>query len=145
KNYSLIPSRRWSRAKVEERIKALEAKPEAERTAEESRELADFKKMVEAQERIDALEHQKESGKITSAESAELEKLLKYKFFEGDKHEGNVKPPFEEVFFQALEHHHREGFLHLKLMEPRSYDYNRLKTWDDRLRMPQFKFARTRK
>src|SRR5207248_6590643 len=28
---------------------------------------------------------------------------------------------------------------------PRSYDYNRLRTWDDRLRMPQFKFARTQK
>src|SRR5262249_40838896 len=41
-------------------------------------------------------------------------------------------------------HHQREGFLHLKLFEPRSYDYNRLKTWDDRLRMPQFKFARSK-
>jgi mono/diheme cytochrome c family protein len=29
-------------------------------------------------------------------------------------------------------------------MEPRSYDYHRLRTWDDRLRMPQFKFARIR-
>src|SRR5262249_509418 len=36
----------------------------------------------------------------------------------------------------------REGFLHQKLMEPRSYDYGRLRTWDDRLRMPQFRFSR---
>jgi mono/diheme cytochrome c family protein len=50
--------------------------------------------------------------------------------------------PFEEIFYQALEHHGREGFLHLKLEDPRSYDYRRLRTWDDRLRMPQFRFAR---
>ncbi|MBI1918606.1 MAG: c-type cytochrome, partial [Planctomycetes bacterium] len=54
------------------------------------------------------------------------------------------KPPYEQYFFEALEHHQREGFLHLKLMEPRSYDYGRLRTWDDRLRMPQFRFAHTR-
>ncbi len=52
------------------------------------------------------------------------------------------RKPFEEIFYQALEHHHREGFLHLKLEDPRSYDYHRLRTWDDRLRMPQFRFAR---
>jgi mono/diheme cytochrome c family protein len=54
------------------------------------------------------------------------------------------KRPFEKMFFESLEHGHRqrEGFLHLKLMNPRSYDYHRLRTWDDRLRMPQFRFAR---
>src|SRR5262249_5884943 len=31
------------------------------------------------------------------------------------------------------------------LLEPRSYDYNRIKAWDDRLRMPQFRFARARR
>src|SRR4029079_6146598 len=65
-------------------------------------------------------------------------------FFEPVKGaEGNAKPPFESEFYHALEHHRREGFLHLKRAEPRSYDYNRLRAWDDRLRMPQFKFART--
>jgi mono/diheme cytochrome c family protein len=53
------------------------------------------------------------------------------------------KPPFEELFYEALEHHQREGFLHLKLEDPRSYDYHRIRTWDDRLRMPQFRFARS--
>src|SRR5439155_1626805 len=54
------------------------------------------------------------------------------------------KRPYERFFAEQLDHRHhtREGFLHLKLQEPRSYDYNRVRTWDDRLRMPQFKFAR---
>jgi cytochrome c2 len=50
------------------------------------------------------------------------------------------KEPYEKFFLEALEHHTREGFLHQKLREPRSYDYDRMKAWDDRLRMPQFKF-----
>ncbi|HEY7310242.1 MAG TPA: c-type cytochrome [Gemmataceae bacterium] len=55
------------------------------------------------------------------------------------------KPPYEEIYVQAINNHRREGFLHQKLMEPRSYDYHRIRTWDDRLRMPQFKFARTKR
>jgi mono/diheme cytochrome c family protein len=51
--------------------------------------------------------------------------------------------PYEQFFIDALHHHRRDGFLHQKLVEPRSFDYNRLRTWDDRLRMPQFKFARS--
>jgi mono/diheme cytochrome c family protein len=51
------------------------------------------------------------------------------------------KPPYEEYFYQALEHHQRDGFLHQKLSEPRSYDYKRLRAWDDLLRMPQFHFS----
>ena len=31
------------------------------------------------------------------------------------------------------------------MSDPRSYDYNRTRAWDDRLRMPQFRFARTRR
>ena len=50
--------------------------------------------------------------------------------------------PFERYFFDALEHHTRDGFLYQKLNEPRSYDYHRARAWDDRLKMPQFKFAR---
>jgi mono/diheme cytochrome c family protein len=57
--------------------------------------------------------------------------------------DGHKKMPFEKIFFEALSHHRREGFLHLKLEQPRSYDYHRLRTWDDRLRMPQFRFARS--
>src|SRR5207253_11218941 len=55
--------------------------------------------------------------------------------------------PYEQYFADMLDHHHRqrEGFLHLKLEEPRSYDFARIKTWDDRLRMPQFKFARPKR
>jgi len=57
------------------------------------------------------------------------------------------KKPYEKYFADMLDHHHRtrEGFLHLKLMDPRSFDYGEIKTWDDRLRMPQFKFARPRR
>jgi mono/diheme cytochrome c family protein len=54
------------------------------------------------------------------------------------------KTPYEEFFYEALEHHQREGFLHLKLLAPRSYDFNRIREWDDRLRMPQFRFARAK-
>jgi mono/diheme cytochrome c family protein len=57
---------------------------------------------------------------------------------EGDQ----TKAPYEQFFADALEHHQREGFLHQKLSEPRSYDFGRLRTWDDRLRMPQFRFSR---
>jgi mono/diheme cytochrome c family protein len=57
------------------------------------------------------------------------------------------KPPFESYFAKMLDHHHRtrDGFLHLKLAEPRSYDYQRIKTWEDRLRMPQFQFAHVKR
>lgn len=50
---------------------------------------------------------------------------------------------YEKFYADALKHQRREGFLSLKLAEPRSYDYNRVREWDDRLRMPQFKFSRT--
>ncbi|MCS6852453.1 MAG: c-type cytochrome [Gemmataceae bacterium] len=55
----------------------------------------------------------------------------------------NGKKPYDNFFWNALEHHQREGFLYQKLMEPRSYDTNRIRSWDERLRMPQFRFART--
>ncbi len=48
--------------------------------------------------------------------------------------------PYEQFFFDSLAHHQRQGFLNQKLREPRSYDFNRMRTWDDRLRMPQFRF-----
>ena len=56
------------------------------------------------------------------------------------------KRPYERFYAERLDHRHhtREGFLHLKLEEPRSYDYNRIRSWDDRLRMPQFKYARVK-
>ncbi len=54
---------------------------------------------------------------------------------------------YEAFYAEKLHHGHqkREGFLHLKLMSPRAYDYNRIKDWNDRARMPQFKFARASK
>lgn len=57
---------------------------------------------------------------------------------------GKIKLPYERFFYEALTHHTREGFLFQKLTEPRSYDYNRLRAWDDLLRMPQFRFGRAR-
>ncbi|HTU20343.1 MAG TPA: c-type cytochrome [Gemmataceae bacterium] len=61
---------------------------------------------------------------------------------DADWHAENGKPPYEQVYAEAVKHHRREGFLHQKLMEPRSFDFDRVRTWDDRLRMPQFRFAR---
>jgi len=58
--------------------------------------------------------------------------------------DGVKKMPYEAFFADALGNQQREGFLHQKLVEPRSYDYNRILAWDDRSRMPQFKFARSR-
>ncbi len=58
------------------------------------------------------------------------------------KYSKDGKPPLERFFAEGVEHHTRDGFLNLKLEDPRSYDYQRLRTWDDRLRMPQFRFAR---
>ena len=51
-----------------------------------------------------------------------------------------------DPFYQEqLEHSTRMGFLYQKLHRPRSYDYlkksEKYKTWDDRLRMPQFSWA----
>jgi cytochrome c2 len=54
-------------------------------------------------------------------------------------------PLYEKYFYDALMHETRDGFLNQKLLEPRSYDYNRIRPWDDRSRMPQFKFARLHK
>jgi mono/diheme cytochrome c family protein len=51
------------------------------------------------------------------------------------------KKPYEQFFADALFAHTREGFLHQKIEDPRSYDYNRDLKWDDRARMPQFRFA----
>lgn len=57
--------------------------------------------------------------------------------------DGEVKMPYEKFFADALVHHQREGYLNQKILDPRSYDYKRLRTWDDRSRMPQFRFARS--
>jgi cytochrome c2 len=61
------------------------------------------------------------------------------------KHEHKSKPTYDAYYAEALQHRTREGYLHEKLLEPRSYDYHRMRLWDDRSRMPQFKFARSRK
>ena len=51
----------------------------------------------------------------------------------------------DEYYQEKLEEHTRSGFLYQKLHRPRSYDYKKtkddLKSWDDRLRMPQFAWA----
>jgi cbb3-type cytochrome oxidase cytochrome c subunit len=67
------------------------------------------------------------------------------------------KEPYEKFYAQALlgksnlddpQHGHqrqREGYLNQKIRDPRSYDYNRDRAWDDRSRMPKFHLARARK
>jgi mono/diheme cytochrome c family protein len=51
----------------------------------------------------------------------------------------------DPYYREKLEDHTRAGFLYQKIHRPRSYDYRKtnedLKTWDERLRMPQFAFA----
>ncbi len=56
-----------------------------------------------------------------------------------------TKMPYEKFYADALDHNQREGYLNQKILAPRSYDYNRIRAWDDRSRMPQFRFAKTRK
>jgi cytochrome c2 len=58
-----------------------------------------------------------------------------------------TKLPYEEFFSKGLMHGHenRESYLFMKLNDPRAYDYERVRAWDDRSRMPQFRFARLRK
>ncbi len=86
----------------------------------------------------------KGEGDLTDAEKAELA--------EAKEAAGHMqwqskddKQPYDKYFFESLEHHHRDGFLNQKLLQPRSYDYGRTRAWDDRLRMPQFQFARVRR
>lgn len=57
------------------------------------------------------------------------------------------KEPYEQFYKDVLLGHNPErmGYLNQKIRDPRSYDYNRLRTWDDRARMPKFNFARPRK
>lgn len=51
----------------------------------------------------------------------------------------------DRYYQEHLKHETRIGFLYQKLHRPRSYDYlkksEKYKTWDDRLRMPQFAWA----
>jgi cytochrome c551/c552 len=49
--------------------------------------------------------------------------------------------PDFHLFLEGMEHHKGESFLWQKLRDPRSYDFNKLKAWDDKLRMPRFPFA----
>ncbi|MCA9057343.1 MAG: hypothetical protein KDA85_02545 [Planctomycetaceae bacterium] len=44
----------------------------------------------------------------------------------------------ESYYVQKLQGHEREGFIWQKLKEPRSYDYQKIVEYNDRLRMPKF-------
>ncbi len=57
------------------------------------------------------------------------------------------KEPYEKFYADGLigHHHIRHSYLNQKVRDPRSYDYNRTKSWDDRSRMPKFTLARPRK
>ena len=141
--YNVVPTRR-TRAEVTARIDALTKKGDA-RTGPEKKELKKLEDQADNQEKIIALETKAAGKGLSDTEAKQYRELEPQKFFEGVKEgDGPTKPPYEQAFYHALEHHQREGFLGLKLTNPRSYDYNRLRPWDDRLRMPQFKFARVR-
>lgn len=51
----------------------------------------------------------------------------------------------DQFYYEKVTENTRMGFLYQKLHRPRSYDYRKakedLKSWDDRLRMPQFTWA----
>ncbi len=142
KTFNIVPARQTKKdleelikkKDREARVKEILAKSEDDRTNEEKWELADL-----------TTDGAKLREPITEEEKAEVkelrERLAKGPLWGYDKD----KAPYEKQFFDALEHHTRNGFLHLKLMEPRSFDYNRARVWDDRLRMPQFQFGRSRK
>ena len=61
------------------------------------------------------------------------------------KQTGGDRDGTDRFFQEQIEHETRIGFLFQKLHRPRSYDYlkdkEKYKTWDDRLRMPQFAWA----
>ncbi len=149
----------WLKGQNVSKIVLGEEKPDAAKAAalgdaednldeREKTDLAQLKRQIVDQPRIVELERKKLHKGLDSKEEKELEQLLPGRFFEPvtvqeDGKEVTLKP-YEGFFAEALEHHHREGFLHLKLAEPRSYDFNRIRSWDDRLRMPQFRFARSR-
>jgi cbb3-type cytochrome oxidase cytochrome c subunit len=58
---------------------------------------------------------------------------------------GGVRDGTSKYYRELVEGESRIGFLYQKLHRPRSYDYlkdkAKYKTWDDRLRMPQFAWA----
>ncbi|HZZ82226.1 MAG TPA: c-type cytochrome [Gemmataceae bacterium] len=57
------------------------------------------------------------------------------------------KEPYEKFYAEALLDHHapqRLGYLNQKIRDPRSYDFNRIRAWDDRSRMPKFTLGRPR-
>ena len=58
-----------------------------------------------------------------------------------------TKEPYEKFYADTLLGHHPErmGYLNQKIRAPRSYDYNRVKAWDDRARMPKFTLSRPRR
>ena len=46
-----------------------------------------------------------------------------------------------DYYLDQMHHHQRAGFLMQKLREPRSYDYKKLRRWEERARMPKFSFT----
>jgi cytochrome c2 len=107
---------------------------------------ADLEKL---KERLGQLQEKQSAGPLSGAEKMELDRVRADVERIGKQpdrlwQEKDGKKPYEEFFYTALEHHQREGFLHQKLSEPRSYDYHRQRAWDDRLRMPKFQFAHVR-
>jgi cbb3-type cytochrome oxidase cytochrome c subunit len=66
-------------------------------------------------------------------------------YLEDQKAIDGVRDGTDRFYQEQVDHETRIGFLYQKLHRPRSYDYlkdkEKYKTWDDRLRMPQFAWA----
>jgi cbb3-type cytochrome oxidase cytochrome c subunit len=80
-----------------------------------------------------------------------FENVVEYVHHKMEAHKENELPAAEREFYQfyadndyylwAMHEHQRDGFLMQKLREPRSYDYQKVRRWDDRARMPRFNFT----
>ncbi|MFM7150661.1 MAG: c-type cytochrome, partial [Gemmataceae bacterium] len=144
-HFRMVPDR-ITRTEAEKRVKILSEKPESELTAEESRELRRLEERLARQQSAKEGETSEPGEKQAEGKESGAAVALSEPFFEaGPGPDGKSLPPLEDFFQISLKNHQREGFLNLKLLEPRAFDFNRSRPWDERLRMPQHRFTRSRK
>jgi mono/diheme cytochrome c family protein len=82
-------------------------------------------------------EHYHKTGQIVDTANADLDRYQ-------DLRNHAKAPLYDKYFYDALTHRTLDGYLNQKIMDPRSYDFNRIRAWDDRSRMPQFKFVKVK-
>lgn len=143
KTFNIVPTRvtREGLEKMQADLFTLQQQAkEGPTTAEQKREVQRLRDEIE---RLSAGNTRRTS--VDPSTGARIQRPVEHTEGQGLWAVEDGKEPYEAFFADRLEHHHRDGFLHLKLADPRSYDYLRDREWDDRLRMPQFKFAPVRR